>query len=210
MIKKEIKAVFLDFDLTLVDSRPAVKATYKRLSKLIGKKPTKKGFQEYVGSRFSEVIEKLHKESGIPKKKLIDVYHKTYIGNVSKLRYYGKSLVSKLNKKGITIIILTNNHKETVKKSCDHFNIRYNKLIADKDMKKGEKKHDAIKKELKSMRLNPSEALYVGDHINDIKEADKAGISSVIVPTGVFKKLELKRHNPDLIIPSLNKLAKVI
>ena len=75
-------------------------------------------------------------------------------------------------------------------------------------MKQDETKHDVIKKAMKS--LKPSEAIYVGDHINDVIEAHKAGIKAVIVPTGVFKKLYMKRYHPDYMLSSLNKLIDII
>jgi len=203
-----IKAVFIDFDLTLVDTKPGVKASYKALSKLTNQKPTKKGFQEYVGSRFSEMIERLHKESGISKKKLIQTYLKAYKSKIPKMKYYGKKVIPKLKDK--KIIILTNNYRKAVKETCKHFNIKYDKLITDNEMKKDQKKHDAIIKTIKKLNLKKSEAIYVGDHINDVKEAHKAGIRSVVVPTGVYKKSYLKKFHPDFLVPSLKKLPEII
>ncbi|MBD3354461.1 HAD-IA family hydrolase [Candidatus Woesearchaeota archaeon] len=203
-----IKAVFFDFDLTLVDTKPGVKASYKALSKLTDKKPTKKGFRKYVGSRFSEMIERLHKESDISKKKLIQTYLKAYRSKIPKMKYHGKKIIPMIKDK--KIIILTNNYKKAVKAVCRYFNIKYDKLITDQDMKKYQKKHDAMIKTLKRLDLKKSEAVYVGDHINDVKEAHKAGIKSVIVPTGVYKRSYLKKFHPDFLLPSLKKFPKII
>ncbi len=203
-----IKAVFIDFDLTLVDTKPGVKASYRALCKLTNQKPTKKGFERYVGSRFSETIDRLHKESNIPKKKIIQTYLKAYKSKIPNMKYYGKKIIPKL--KDRKIIILTNNYKKAVKAACRHLNIKYDRLITDQDMKKDQKKHDAIIKTLNKLNLKKSEAVYVGDHINDVKEARKAGIISVIVPTGVYKKSYLKKFHPDFLLPSLKKLPKII
>ncbi|MBW2995938.1 HAD family hydrolase [Candidatus Woesearchaeota archaeon] len=201
-----IKTIFFDFDLTLVNSRAGAKATYRALWKLTNQKTSKRGFQKYVGSKFSDMINSLHKKSGIPKQKLINVYEEVYAANIPKMKFYGKTLLPKL--KGIKIIILTNNHRKSVIKACRHFKIRYNLLVASEDMKKDEKKHDIIKKAMKS--LKSSEAVYVGDHINDVIEAHKAGIKAVIVPTGVFKRMYIKKYHPDFMIPNLNKLIEII
>ena len=81
-------------------------------------------------------------------------------------------------------------------------------MVASDDMKKDENKHDIIKKAIKSKPS--SESIYVGDHINDVIEAHKAGIKAVIVPTGVFKRMYIKRYHPDFMIPNLNKLTEII
>ncbi len=208
--KKEIKAVFLDLDLTLVDSMPAVKESYRQLSRLTNRKPDKEGFKEYIGNKFSDMVGKLHEETGIPKKKIIKTYHEAYMSKLSLIKNYGKKIIPKLKKEGIKTIILTNNHKKTAKKICEHLDISYDDLITDEDMEKTGKKHDAMKRVIKKMKIKPSEALYAGDHINDIKEARKAGVLSAVVPTGVFKKSELEKHNPDIAISSLDDLAKMI
>ena len=189
-----------------VPSRAAAKATYKALNKLADQKISKKGFNEYIGTKFSDVIQSLHKKSGIPKYKLITLYEEVYASKISSMKCYCKNLLKKL--KGIKIIILTNNHRKSVEKACKHFKIKYDLLIANENMKKDETKHDVIKKAMKT--LKSEEAIYVGDHINDVKEAHKAGIKAVIVPTGVFKKLYMKRYHPDFMISSLDKLTELI
>jgi len=124
------------------------------------------------------------------------------------MKFYGKKLLPKL--KGIKIIIITNNNRKAVKQACKYFKIKYNLLIANEDMKKNQRKHNAIKKTLKKLKLEPEQTFYVGDHINDITEAHKAGIRSVIVTTGVFKKPYIKKHHPDFIISDINKVLKLI
>lgn len=207
----KIKALFFDLDLTLVDTRASAKATYIMFSRMIHKKPTKKGFQHYVGSRFSDIIDYYHKESNIPKNRLTSLFIKKYSSNYDKMTFYGKNLLNKLNRtKAQKIIVLSNNNKQAVKNICNHFNIRYNRLIANEDMKKGEKKHNAILKAIKRMKIKKSEAIYVGDHINDVIEAHKAGIKSVIVPTGIYKKFYIMKFHPDFMISDLNKLAEML
>ena len=207
----KIKALFFDLDLTLVDTRASARATYLMFSKIIHKKPTKRGFQKYVGSKFSDIINFYHKESNIPKSKLTDLFIKKYSSNYSKMTYYGRQLFKRLNKsKAQKIIILSNNNKQAVKNICKHFNIRYDKLIANEDMKKSEKKHNAILKTIKKLKIKKSEAIYIGDHINDVIEAHKAGVKSAVVPTGMFNKIYIKKYHPDFMISSLNRVIDLI
>lgn len=203
-----IKAIFFDFDLTLVNSRPGAKATYKALWKLTNQKTSKKGFQAYVGSRFSEMVDELNKRSGVSKKTIISTFNRIYASKIPKMKFYGKKLFPKLRE--VKVIILSNNTKTAIKKVCSYYNIKYYALYADEDMAKNETKANAISRTLRRLKLNRSEALYVGDHINDVIESHKAGIKAVIVPTGVFKKLYIMRYHPDFMISSLNKLTKLL
>lgn len=202
-----IKAIFFDFDLTLVDTKKMEKKLYKIYSNLRGRKPTKKGFQEHMGSRFSEVIEKIHKESKIPKKILIEA-HRIFIRfNLRCTKSLAKGISSKL--KGKKIIILSNGDKEVVRMISKYHKIKHDILLGDQDMKKGEKKHDLILRTLKKLKIKKKEAIYVGDHINDIKEAHKAGIRAVAVPTGVFKRAYLRKYHPEIIVTKIKNVKNI-
>lgn len=203
-----IKIIFFDFDLTLVNSMPGAKATYYSLCRITKQNPTRNGFKQYVGTRFSKMIDNLHNLSGTPRKELTDAYNNIYESKIPEMRFYGKDLFPKL--KGIKIAILTNNNGDAVKKVCKYFKIRYDYLIADENMEKDDKKHNAVIKLLKKLKFKHSEALYVGDHINDVIEAHRAGIKSVIVPTGVFKKLYIMKYHPDFMVSSINKVEELV
>ena len=63
---------------------------------------------------------------------------------------------------------------------------------------------------LKKLKLKKSEVLYVGDVITDVIESHKAGIKSVVVPTGFMKKIYIKRAHPDFFVSNINKVADLI
>jgi HAD superfamily hydrolase (TIGR01549 family) len=124
------------------------------------------------------------------------------------MKYYAKTLMPKL--KNYKIGIVSNNTKQVLIPTCRHFKLKYDVLIADEDLKQGQTKPDAIIKAMKKLRVKKSEALYVGDHLNDIEAARKAGVKCVIIPKGVFTTTNIKRHNPDYVIPNINKLAEIL
>lgn len=202
-----IKAVFFDLDLTLIDSMPGAIASYNAVCKEAGIKTSKKGFQKYVGSRFSSMVNEFHEISKVPKQKLILTYLHAYNNSIPKMKQYGKNLLDKLKTKKI---IITNNTRKAAEKAVDYFDISYDFMITDEDMKKNEKKHDAMKRVLKKLKLKHSEALYVGDHINDVIEAHKSGIKSVIVPKGVFSKTYLKKFHPDFLLNNIDEVSRLI
>ena len=58
-MKSKIKAIFFDFDMTLVNSTKLAKKSYAALSKIAGIKPSLAGFDEYIGRRVSESLHSL-------------------------------------------------------------------------------------------------------------------------------------------------------
>jgi len=204
-----LKAIFFDFDMTLVDSKPIARASYRALLNYKHQKPTQKGFGAYVGRRLSESIS-LFAENEDEKKKLIKIFLKVHENKLKRLKVYGKETLKYLKKKKIKVIIISNNAEEVIRKTCKIHNLHFDKIIADEDMRKGWKKHDEMKVEMKMMNLKKKEALYVGDHINDIKEGRKAGIRVISVTTGVFSKKELEKYHPAFIIKNLNELKDIL
>jgi len=207
-----IKLIFFDYDLTIADTRKFVKKSYNALCKASGVKPTKKGFEAYTGKRVSENI-KFFSEISKRKKseqELYKVFFDAHKDEEKKAKLYNKEIFSLLKNKKIKIIIISNNSKKIIQKVLQYNKMHFDKIIADEDMKKGEEKHEKILSELKKLGLKKDAALYVGDHINDIEEARKAGIKIASVTTGVFSKNELKKYKPDFIIENLSELKKVI
>jgi len=205
-----IRIIFFDFDLTLVNSMPGVKASYLALCRITGEKPSKNGFKKYCGPKVSKNIEHFYRISGLSKKQLIETFHKAYISKIPEMRFYAKDLLPKLKQRKIKIVIITNNDDIATKAVCRHFKIKYNLLITDDEMKKYEAKHDMMHKLLGKFRIHKSEALYVGDQIIDVREAHKTGIRSVIVPRGLFHRAYILSYHPDFMLSNLNKIIKII
>lgn len=206
----KIKAIFFDFDMTLVNSTSLAKKSYAMLCKFSGIKRSVAGFDEYVGRRVSESLDFFSKGSESKKKELLELFIKIHTKDPSKLQIYGKSALTYLKNKNIKIIILSRNSKTVIETIARAHNLLYDQIVADEDMKKGEEKHQAILRTLKALKLTKEEVYYVGDHINDIKEAKKAGVKIISVTTGVFKAKDLLPYKPDLILEDLNDLRKIV
>lgn len=208
--KNKIKAIFFDFDMTLVDSMPTATASYEGLSRATGIKPTKKGFQEYIGRKFSDSLDFFSKNKKINKKLLTKVYLLAHTRNLSKVSVYGRKALNFLKNNNIKIIIISRNRKDVLKIETKALKIPYDLIFGDEDMKKGEEKHELMLRIIKKLKLRKDEVFYIGDHINDIKEAKKASIPMISVTTGVFNASELMRYDPDFILDDLNNLIKIL
>lgn len=203
------KAIFFDFDLTLVNTMPGAIATYRALCRASDTRPTKKGFDEYIGNRLSADIDKFSKQYR-NRKELLKIYNRVFSKEISKMKLYNKTIFSYLKKRKIKIVIISGNSKPIISKIAKRNNLHPYLIVADEDMRKGEQKHQAILKTLKKLKLKKDEIFYVGDHIHDIKEARKAGVRVISVTTGVYSRKELMRHKPDFVISNLNQIKSII
>ncbi len=204
-----IKAVFFDFDMTLVNTGNIAKTLYLAFCKHAGVKPTKEGFKVYMGSRLSDIFDRFSKNKK-ERKELFNLFMKIHREKMLKIKSYGKEIMDYLKNKKIKVIILSNTSVEAIKIICKYFHLPYDLVIGDEDMPAGTKKSHAIIQALKKLKLKREEAIYVGDHINDIKQGKKAGVRVISVTTGVFKKKDLLKYHPEYIISELNKLKEII
>jgi len=204
-----IKAIFFDFDLTLVDTGNIGREIYNKFSKHAGLKPTEKGFEAYMGQRLSEGLDVFAKNEK-DRKNLLKIFLRTHDERMDKIRVYSREILKYLKNKKIKVIVISNTSKQVIKKVCRVKGIHFNVTIGDEDMGGCEKKHQAIKRTMKKIGLTKKEVYYVGDHINDIREGKKAGVKVISVTTGVYSESQLKRYKPYRIINNLNELKYLL
>lgn len=71
-------------------------------------------------------------------------------------------------------------------------------------------KSKVIKRVLKDNRLNPSEAVYVGDEVRDIEAARSIEMPIVAVTWGYNSEKLLVDHSPTVVVRSPEQLASVV
>ena len=67
-----------------------------------------------------------------------------------------------------------------------------------------------IQASLKEMGLQPEEAVFVGDSIEDIEAGKQAGVDVYALPTGIHSKTELKDAHPGRILKNLAELLSIV
>ena len=65
---------------------------------------------------------------------------------------------------------------------------------------------DGIIKCIQELGLSAQECVYVGDSRVDIIAAKKAGVRTIVIPTGVADRRSLAREKPDYILGDLTSL----
>lgn len=204
-----IKAIFFDFDMTLVNTGKIGKKVYAAFSNHLKLKPTKKGFEKFIGTRISENIAQFAKTPQ-EVQELYNLFLKVHQEQLSVIEVYGKDILNYLKTKKIKVIILSNTSRKIIKMISQTYNLHSDLIIGDEDIKKAWEKHQEINYLIKKLKLKKSEVFYVGDHINDIKEGKKAGVKVISVTTGFFSRKELEKYKPDYIVNDLKELINII
>jgi phosphoglycolate phosphatase-like HAD superfamily hydrolase len=82
-----IKAIFFDFDLTLVDTGKIGVTIYRVFSKRAGLKPTEKGYDAYMGRRISENAENFAKNEK-ERKQLLNLFFKIHFKMIPQIKIF--------------------------------------------------------------------------------------------------------------------------
>jgi len=81
-------------------------------------------------------------------------------------------------------------------------------VITTMDVKKPKPFPDAVTKGAKQLGVSTNYCAVVGDSVVDIKAGKAAGTKTIAVLSGLYKKEELEKEKPDLIIKNINHLPK--
>ena len=205
----KFKAVFFDWDLTLVNSLKANKLSYKAVCKQAGTKEHKDEFRRFMGNSVTSNVNYFYKKYKGSKSKLRTALKDGFLKNLGTIRVYDKNITNELRKFGLKIAIITGNSEKVVKSVAKKHKMKLDMIVGDEHTK-GRNKLWAIKYLLNKFRLKKKDVIYVGDHINDIKQAHRAGVKSMIVPSYVYRKNYLKKFHPEFICNNLKCVKKVV
>ena len=210
----KFKAVFFDWDLTLVNSLKANKMAYRAICKEVGEKPTEKGFKRFVGSSVTKNVDYFYsrrrKTYKGTKLKLRNVLKGAFMKHLNTIKVYDAKVLRDLKKMKMKIAIITGNAESIVRATAKKHKMPYDALFGD-EHRKGRDKVWAIRQLLKRFKLKKKDVVYVGDHPNDIKQAHKAGIKVLITPSGgVYSRDFLKKFHPDFYCANLKCVERTV
>ena len=195
---RKIKAVLFDMDGVLIDSYDAWFETFNETRKehrLDG--ISKEEFDRIVWGG-STKAEAQHYFNGIPEKKLKESYRKKMEEKAAMVKVdpYAHFVLSSLAKKGLKTGIVTNADRHVAGKLTEDLGIKAGTMVFSDDVKNPKPAPDGILKACKNLSINPEEAAFVGDTVNDMSAARAAGCFAIGLNTdgdlkiGSLKDLE--------------------
>ncbi|KUJ69808.1 haloacid dehalogenase [Streptomyces albus subsp. albus] len=185
--------VGFDLDMTLIDSRPGIKAAYVELAARTGVSID----CELVISRLGPPLEQ-ELAYWFPAERIEEVgelYRSIYprFAIADTLAMPGAhEAVAAVRRLGGRAIVVTAKYEPNAKLNLSHLGIEPDTVVG------------SLWAEAKAEALREyGAAVYVGDHTGDVRGAHAAGALSVAVPTGPCGAEELRAAGADVVLPDL-------
>ncbi|TJZ52884.1 HAD family hydrolase [Streptomyces piniterrae] len=187
--------VGFDLDMTLIDSRPGIKAAYRALSALTGAYIDADLAVTRLGPPLEQEIREWFPEERVAE--ISDVYRALYPEHAitGTLAMPGaREAIAAVQAAGGRAIVVTAKYEPNAKLHLTHLGIDADAVIG------------SLWAEAKAEALREHGArIYVGDHTGDVRGAHTAGALSVAVPTGPCEAAELRAAGADILLADLTE-----
>ncbi|TLQ45225.1 HAD family hydrolase [Streptomyces marianii] len=185
--------VGFDLDMTLIDSRPGIRAAYRALSAETGVWID----ADLAVTRLGPPLEQ-ELAHWFPDDRILETsdryreLYPEYAISPTPAMPGAREAVAAVRALGGRAIVVTAKHEPNAKTHLAHLGIEPDEVIG------------WLWAEAKAEALREHDALvYVGDHVGDVRGARTAGVLSVAVPTGPCDERELREAGADVVLPDL-------
>jgi phosphoglycolate phosphatase len=211
-MKLRVKAVILDLDGTLVDSRQAYLEAARIAFSSVGQQTVFTKTAMEIPKRFEQGIPVDDLLPGIDIEEFRRTYLKAYYEAVAVMAKPLPGIANTLKKLSEKVKLALTTRREVPSKvvirQLKEFGLErfFQAVVTACDKLSPKPSPDAIIECSRKLRLRTSECAVVGDSIVDIEAGRRAGAKTVAVLSGIFSHDELKKEKPDLILESVRKL----
>lgn len=188
--------VGFDLDMTLIDSRPGIRAAYRALSAETGTYIDADAAVTRLGPPLDEELAYWFPEAEIPA--MADRFREIYPTHAiepTPAMPGAREAIEAVRALGGRAIVVTAKYEPNARLHLDHLGIKPDAVIG------------WLWAEAKAVALREYNAqVYVGDHVGDVRGARVAGALSVTVPTGPCPEPELRAAGADVVLADLTEL----
>jgi phosphoglycolate phosphatase len=203
------KLVVWDFDGTLADSLHNALAIFNRLAAELRYKPIED--PEAVRSMTSRELMRRHGISLWRLPRLIRKFQAAAAESADDVKLHPGfvEMLAAASAGGVRLGILSSNKEENIRRclrtngaeECFSFVVGYPRLFG---------KGKALRRIVKSERIDRNDVLYIGDEVRDIEAARKARVASAVVTWGFHAESLLRANQPDHVVNDLAALCRLI
>jgi HAD superfamily hydrolase (TIGR01549 family) len=214
--KLKARAVILDLDGTIVDSRDAYVEASRNAFAAIGQKTVDLRNVIEIPKRLeldlpiSDLVAEVHV------KRFLAVYLKTFYEATASRAMPFFSVTETLRELSEKVKLgLTTRRdvsKEDVLKELKTFGLAgyFQEVVTSLDTRKPKPSPEALIRCASQLSVEIDDCLVVGDSIVDVRAGKNAGAKTAAVLSGIFSREELERERPDLILESIKKLPSLL
>ena len=193
------KAVLCDLDGTLLDSNHFHAEAWQRTFENFGFEVTFEDMVKQIGKGGDQVIAAVVPEDRVDelekdlKAFRTDLFHREYMDRIVPFSD-AKNLLQRMRQEGLRISVASSTDKEDLHAFL--MLLQIHPLVEESttaaDAKQTKPEPDIFQAALKKLRLEPGDALALGDTPWDIEAAGKAGVKTVALTCGGWKEPDLK------------------
>ncbi|MFI0981140.1 HAD family hydrolase [Streptomyces sp. NPDC021093] len=186
-------AVGFDLDMTLIDTRPGIRAAYQRLSAETGVEIDADLVVTRLGPPLEDEIANWFPAEQVEEaaNRYRALYPACAIAPATALPG-AREAVAAVRAAGGRAVVVTGKWEPNAKLHLTHLGIEVDAVIGN------------VWAEGKALALREhGAAVYVGDHLGDVRGARAAGALSVTVPTGPYDAQALEEAGADVVLPDL-------
>lgn len=190
--------VGFDLDMTLVDSRPGIRAAYRALSAHTGVPIDADAAAERLGPPLAQEMARWFPAPEVPA--AIAAYRALYPSHAigpSRLLPGAREAVAAVRAAGGRVLVVTAKHEPLARLHLSHLDLAVDTVAGD------------VWAEAKGTVLRGAWA-YVGDHVADVRAARAAGCRAVAVATGPCTAAELRAAGADDLLPDLTAFPALL
>jgi phosphoglycolate phosphatase len=202
------KAVFFDWDGTLLDSFAADERAYRAMFEALGIEFTSEDLARHYHPDWYRVYRaaKIHRSRWDEADR---IWRDAYTLESPKLLPAARAVLGNLAKR-FTLGLVTSGSRDRVCIQLENLKVakRFAVRICAEDASPRKPHPSPLKMALRLAGLSPKDCVYVGDSPQDIEMARRAGVRSIGIPGPFPTERGLRAARPDLLLDSLRDLPK--
>lgn len=207
-----LKLVIFDLDGTLLDSLNSIVKSFEIAARTFGVNIDLNIVKDNIGIPSKEILRKALRVN-ISEQVLEDILtlrrklHDKLVMN-SKLFDDVLPTLMELKKKGLKLALVSSNVRYRLKAILKKNNLAhfFDSVVSYEDVKRPKPYPDMVFKALEETRVRAEDAIFIGDTVNDMLSAKKAGVIAVLIDRSRIRK----SMGEDFRINNLKELLKLI
>ncbi len=209
------KGIFLDLDGTIVDSTEAYIEAAKIAFNAINVSPPQKELLLEIPRRMEQRLP-FHDITGLDTKLFVKHYLAAYYSvteTKTKLIPNAQETLQALSKRAkLAVITMRHAPNELICKELDSLGIAhyFSYVVTALDTAKPKPSPEALIRCVEALDVDMCDCIIAGDSINDIKAGKAAGAGTVAVLSGLYRREELLKESPDLVLNDISLLPEFI
>jgi HAD superfamily hydrolase (TIGR01509 family) len=208
-----MKIAAFDFDGTLVSTFPMITKCFLEVFKEEGVPMTEEGMNHLWGpSDLGICLKAFGPEEGVKAhQRYVELYEKYHPEMVKDLTPGVRPILEELKQKGVTMILVSGRAKVTTDFSFSF--LRLNGYFAAEyfGSETGVNKPESLKKAQADFHVSPSDLVYVGDSVADIRSCQEAGVPLISVSYNhTVDVARLEKKNPGKVAHTPEELRTLL